>query len=101
MARKLVENNFFEFLAPPPQKINIIPNKYLSIIEKIKVVKNFLKWRENWPNTIFWFLNHNPPLKIAQNDVIDLYSFTQTFLIEVVYFCKLAQYAPHSRHREG
>ena len=56
MARKLVNNYFFYFLAPPPRNLGGVQKNVLKN-EKIKVVQNCLKWRENWSKMIFWIFD--------------------------------------------
>ena len=66
MARKLVENYFWTF-KPPPKKNWGAYTFFLSKMKKIKVVKNCLKWRENWLKTIFGFFP--PPPEKKENRV--------------------------------
>ena len=53
MARKLVEIGFLKVLDPPTKNIWGGVQKMLVKNEKIKVVQNLLKWRENWSKLIF------------------------------------------------
>ena len=57
----------FELFSPPPQKkikLGGVQKKFVKN-EKIKVVKNCLKWRENWLKTSFGLFNPLPPKKIG------------------------------------
>ena len=55
MAGKLAVH---DYLAPPP-KNRVTKKKYVKD-EKIKVVKHYLKWRENWVKIIFGFFRPPP-----------------------------------------
>jgi len=51
---------FLDFLAPPPpKKLEGVQKKFVEN-EKIKVVQNCLKWRENWSKTSFGLFNPPP-----------------------------------------
>ena len=64
MARKLVENEFWTFYPPHPQLFLGGVQKNVVENEKIKVVQNCLKWRENWSKTSVGLFNPLPPQKI-------------------------------------
>ena len=53
------------FLTPPPPKKKGWGGEKISgqKWQKIKVVPNFLKWRDNWSKMIFWFFDPPPPKK--------------------------------------
>ena len=60
MARKLVENDFWAFQAPPPNFLGGCTIFFFEN-EKIKCVQNCLKWRENWSKIFFGLFS--PPQK--------------------------------------
>ena len=51
--RNMKKKIFFDH--PPPRSKNLVKMK------KIKVVPNWLKWRENWSEIFFGLFNHPPP----------------------------------------
>ena len=62
MAKKLVKTIFVLFSQPPKKNVGGVQKK-LSIMKKIKVVQNCLKWREHWSKTIFVLFSLPAPQK--------------------------------------
>ena len=58
-----MKNGKNKFWCTPPQKKEIGYLQKNWSTEKIKVVQNCLKWRENWSKMIFGFLSPPPPQK--------------------------------------